>query len=140
MGFFSGFLKKPAVKIAMPEQTESRSATVAGKTVSVEPKQEAQKMGRSTTQKLESAQKWLGKYSQEVGTGKTALSALENAKKVASETALLKAKLSESVAIKKAAIQALDESILHAKTERKLKLKESKLQAKIAALSVMAHS
>ncbi len=136
MGFFSSFVKKPATKIAMPPRTIARAASPAGKMDTVKPKQEAQKMGRSTTQKLESAQKWIGKYGQEVGNGKAALSALESAKKSAADTAALRVRLGESVAGKKAAMLALQDAFQRAKTERKLKLKEARVQAKIAALSV----
>lgn len=139
MAIFPIFVKKPVKKIAMPPHTDVHVATPTGKIDTVKPKQEVQKMGRTTTEKLDSAQKWIEKYGQDVSNGKTALSALENAKKCAADTAALRAKLSESVASKKEAMLALQEALQRAKTERKLKLKEARVQAKIAALSATSH-
>jgi len=138
MELFPDVFRKLITGRPKQEMKKAQPATASAPAETNKPKvkKEAQKMGRSTTQKLESAEKWIKKYGQTVATGKAAQGAVEIAKKCATETALLKAKLDESTVAKKAAMLSLSESLLRAKTERKLKQKEARVQAKISALSV----
>jgi hypothetical protein len=94
-------------------------------------------MSKPVSVKLENAKKWLEKNGQALANGKAAQAALANAEKAVSEVTSVKARMAEVLSQKKGAILALDEALLIARTERKLKMKETRLQAKIAALSAV---
>jgi len=96
---------------------------------------ENNQMSKSASSKLESARKWLEKNGQASATGKAAQAALASAEKSSAEAAALKARHAELLEQKKHALLALDEALLKAKTEKRLKEKDLRLQAKIAALS-----
>jgi len=98
-------------------------------------KREVIKMSKSVFAKMESARKWLEKNGQGIANGKSAQAALANAEKAISEAASYKARMAEVLSQKKGAVLALDEALLRARTEKRLKMKELKLQAKIAALT-----
>jgi hypothetical protein len=92
-------------------------------------------MAKSIANKLESAKKWLDRNAQNGLGAKPAQAALANTEKAIAEAAALKAKLSEAIEARNRAFSALEASMLKVKTEKKLRTKEAKVQAKLAALS-----
>jgi len=91
-------------------------------------------MSKKIGSKLKSTKKWLGKDSLAALNIKPAQSALASAEKAATDLADLKAKLAAASAAKKAAIKNLEDSLDTVKAEKKLKKKEARIQAKLAAL------
>jgi hypothetical protein len=98
-------------------------------------KREDQAMAKSIADKLESVKKWLDRNAQNGLAVKPAQSALANAEKAIAEAAALKAKMSEAIEARNRAFSALEASMLKVKAEKKLRAKEAKVQAKLAALS-----
>ncbi len=92
-------------------------------------------MSKKNSGILETAGKWLEKNAETGVALKPALAALELAELAVKEAAIVKDKMIESLEARKKAIQDLTVAIDKAKTEKKLKAKESRLQAKLASLS-----
>jgi hypothetical protein len=92
-------------------------------------------MSRSASDKLAESKKWLEKNAQSDLNLKPAQAAVAAAEKAVAELASLRARASELANARDAALSSLDEALDRAKTEKRLKAKESKLQAKLAALS-----
>jgi hypothetical protein len=95
-------------------------------------------MSKSESIKLEASKKWLEKNAHSDLNLKPALAAVENAGKAKAELAALKTKVSQMTDANKKAIKVLDTAIANVKTEKKLKAKEAKLQAKLASLVSLA--
>ncbi|MDA8424633.1 MAG: hypothetical protein M0Z80_00720 [Treponema sp.] len=92
-------------------------------------------MSRSASDKLSESKKWLEKNAQSNLNLKPALAALAAAEKAVAELAALRARAAELANARDAALSSLDEALGRAKTEKRLKAKEAKLQARLAALS-----
>lgn len=92
-------------------------------------------MSKSVLKQLEESRKWLEKNSQAGLSTKSANSALANADKAVGELAAFKARIAELTLAKNKAIEALGASMTRVKTEKKLKAKEARLQARLAALA-----
>ncbi len=89
-------------------------------------------MSKAIAGKLASTKSWLGKASNANLNLKPAQAALANAEKAATELAALKAKVAEMTKIKKSAMKTLEDALDRVETEKKLKAKDAKLQAKLA--------
>lgn len=92
-------------------------------------------MSKSVSAKLQESRKWLEKNSQSGLNVKLANSALANADKAVAEMEALKARVAELTRSKAAAVANLDAAMGRVKTEKRLKAKEARLQAKLAALA-----
>ncbi|MGO8695811.1 MAG: hypothetical protein ACLQMF_19280 [Rectinemataceae bacterium] len=95
-------------------------------------------MRKGISGKLVSTKNWLGKAAQADLNIKPAQAALANAEKATLELEALKAKVAETAKAKKAAMRTLDAAIEKVETEKKLKAKEAKVQAKLAVLVATA--
>jgi hypothetical protein len=100
---------------------------------STEPKEEIH-MNKVLPRKLNSTKRWLGKKSQATLNIRPAQAALVSAEKAATELSNLKTRLAEVSAAKKSAIKSLESSLEMVRVEKKLKAKQAKIQAKLAAL------
>jgi hypothetical protein len=92
-------------------------------------------MGKSVSNQIEESKKWLEKNSQSGLNLKSATAALAGAEKAVSELASLKSKLAELTQGRKAAMENLALAMAKSKTEKRLKAKEARVQARLAALS-----
>jgi len=92
-------------------------------------------MGKSISAKLEDSRKFLEKNGKSNLNLKQALGALADAEKSAAELSQLKARLSELTQAREGSLSNLDQAIARVKLEKKLKAKESRVQAKLADLS-----
>lgn len=95
-------------------------------------------MSKSVSAKLAESRKWLEKNSQSGLNIKGANAALANADKAVVELESLKGRVAELMHSKAAAVANLDAAMSRVKTEKRLKAKEARLQAKLAALSANA--
>lgn len=91
-------------------------------------------MSKKVEEKLATARKWLDRNAGVGATVKPALAALAAAEKALAEAQAAKAKYAAAVSAKQKAVVALDAAMAKAKTEKKLKVKESRLQSKLASL------
>lgn len=91
-------------------------------------------MSRKIGDKLSTARKWLDRNAETGATVKPALAALAATEKALAEAQVAKARYSAAVLAKKKAIAAMDDAMDKARTEKKLKAKESRLQIKLASL------
>jgi len=95
-------------------------------------------MGKSIAGRYEDSRKWL-KKNDEVGLNlKPALAALAAAEKATEELGKAKSRVLEMTTARKAAVEALALAMNRAKTEKRLKAKELRLQARLAALAAPA--
>ena len=92
-------------------------------------------MGKSISEKLEDSRKFLEKNGKSNLNIKQALAALADAEKSAAELSQLKARLGELSEARDESLCSLDQAIARVKLEKKLKAKESRVQAKLADLS-----
>ena len=92
-------------------------------------------MSKSVSAKLQESRKWLEKNAQSGLNLKLANAALANADKTVAELESMKARVAELTRSKAEAVANLDAAMSRIKTEKRLKGKEAKLQAKLAALS-----
>jgi hypothetical protein len=89
---------------------------------------------------LASARKFLEKYAKSNLNLKQAQAALAEAEKSSAELASLKARLGEQSEAREASLTALAGAMARIRLEKKLKGKEERVQAKLAALSAPAGS
>jgi hypothetical protein len=92
-------------------------------------------MGKAITRAFEDSKKRLKKHEEEGLILKTAHETLAIAEQANLDLDKAKARVAELFAIRKAAMEAMQEAMTRARTERKLKAKEARLKVKIAALS-----
>jgi DNA repair ATPase RecN len=92
-------------------------------------------MGKSISDKLAESKKWLDKNGQSSLNLKSAQAALANAEKSVAELASLKAKLREMIEDRDNALLSLEDALEKVRTEKRLRAKDAKLQAKLAALA-----
>jgi hypothetical protein len=92
-------------------------------------------MSKSVSNRIEASKKWLEKNSQSGLNLKSAIAALAGAEKAASELGSLKSRMAELAQGRNAALENLALAMAKAKTEKRLKAKEARVQAKLAALS-----
>jgi len=92
-------------------------------------------MSRKVEDKMSTARKWLDRNSGIGTTIKPATAALTAVDKAIAEAKSARAKYSAAVAAKEKAIKAMNIAMTKARLEKKLKAKESKLQAKLASLA-----
>ena len=92
-------------------------------------------MSKSVSRQLEESRKWLDKNSQAGLSIKPASAALANADKITAELATFKARMAELTLAKNTAMESLRAAMEKVKTEKKLKAKEARLQARLAALT-----
>jgi hypothetical protein len=92
-------------------------------------------MGKSISNQIEESKKWLEKNSQSGLNLKSANAALAGAEKAASELDSLKSRMAELTQGRKAAMENLALAMAKVKMEKRLKAKEARVQARIAALS-----
>jgi hypothetical protein len=93
------------------------------------------RMSKKSASKLAATKKWLDRNSDIGITVKPAQTALASAEKSVAESAAAKARLAEAESAKKKAFAVLEDAIAKAKTEKKLKNRGAKIQAKLALLS-----
>jgi len=92
-------------------------------------------MSKSISVKIEEAKKFLEKNAKANLNLKLAQSALADAEKTKAELEQLKAKIGELTEAREKAISLLDQAMVRVKLEKKLKAKETRLQARLANLS-----
>lgn len=92
-------------------------------------------MSKKLLGKLATARKWLERNADAGITAKPAQAALEKADKAVAEAAAVRVKLADAIEAKNKAMLSLEEAMGKVKTEKKLKAKEAKLQARLASLS-----
>jgi hypothetical protein len=92
-------------------------------------------MSKSFSSSMAESKKWLKKNGETGLNLKAAQAALANVEKVSDELGKTKIRLAELVAARKSGVQALAAAMATAKTEKRLKAKESRLQSKLAALA-----
>ena len=92
-------------------------------------------MSKSVSNRIEESKKWLEKNSQSGLNLKSAIAALANAEKAASELDSLKSRMAELTQGRNAVMENLALAMAKTKTEKRLKAKEARVQAKLAALS-----
>ena len=92
-------------------------------------------MSKSVSNRIEESKKWLEKNSQSGLNLKSAIAALANAEKAASELDSLKSRMAELTQGRNLVMENLALAMAKTKTEKRLKAKEARVQAKLAALS-----
>jgi hypothetical protein len=133
-GIFKNIDKRAASGVSGPSRGRDPAIVRSGISGSIERSKEELTMSKSITGKLESARKFIEKHAKSDLNIKQAQAALSDAEKLSAEAATLKTKLSEVLERRGRSVTALEQALVRVTLEKKLKAKEAKVQAKLAAL------